>query len=256
MSSLKHALGGDVRTAPAYITAGAARPPWALRMLVTAAALGAWFWTQTLLGERPAPPESESVTAGTLLAEHDRLLMLCAPIHRLLLDYPAWADALLIVSSLLVDGLALFLLVRGTFGPSIRPLLGLILLFALRQVCQAMCALPPPGGAAQVIWRYPGFPSLLVTYGVSNDLFFSGHTAIAVFGAIELGRLGRRWLPVAVVIALFEIATVLVLWAHYSMDVYAGAVTAVCMALVADRLAPAVDRTLARLGRAERGWSP
>ena len=27
------------------------------------------------------------------------------------------------------------------------------------------------------------FPSLLVTYGVSNDMFFSGHTAMAVLGA-------------------------------------------------------------------------
>jgi len=48
---------------------------------------------------------------------------------------------------------------------------------------QAVCALPPP---PNMIWHYPGFPSLLVTYHVANDFFFSGHTAIAVFGAIEL----------------------------------------------------------------------
>src|SRR5262249_11448638 len=139
-------------------------------------------------------------------------------------------------------------LLRGTFGPTIRPLLGLILVFVLRQLCQALTALPPPGGdPAGVIWRYPGFPSLLVTYGVSNDLFFSGHTAIAVFGAIELGRLGRYWWLAAVLLIVFEVATVLVLWAHYTMDVYAGAVTAVCMALLADRLAPVCDRALARL---------
>ncbi len=121
------------------------------------------------------------------------------------------------------------------------------MLFVLRQLCQSLCVLPPPGGAANVIWFHPGVPSLLVTYEVSNDLFFSGHTALAVFGAIELGRLGRRWLPLAALVIVFQIATVLVLWAHYTMDVYAGAITAVAMALIADRLAPACDRGLARL---------
>jgi hypothetical protein len=41
-----------------------------------------------------------------------------------------------------------------------------------------------------MIWRYPGVPSLLVTYGTSNDLFFSGHTALAVYGSIELAWWG------------------------------------------------------------------
>jgi hypothetical protein len=222
-------------------------PSRLLRALVTVLALAAWFGTQALLGARPDPPESRAREAGTLLAAHDRLLELAAPAHAFLKEHTAWADGLLIVSSAVIDVLALFLLVRGIFGPSIRPLLGLILLFALRQLCQSLTLLPPPGGRENVIWHYPGFPSLLVTYGVTNDLFFSGHTAIAVFGAIELGRLGPRWLPIAAALILFEVATVLLLWAHYTMDVYAGAITAVCMVLVADRLAPPCDRALARL---------
>jgi PAP2 superfamily C-terminal len=65
-----------------------------------------------------------------------------------------------------------------------------------------------------------------VTYGVSNDYFFSGHTAIAVLAVIEIARLGRRWLTtLGVLIALFEIATVLILRAHYTMDVFTGIVT-------------------------------
>jgi hypothetical protein len=220
-----------------------------VRAAVTLLALAAWFGTQSLLGARPELPEDPSNPPGRLLARHDALLVLSTPAHDYLLTHPAWADGLLIVSSAIVDALALFLLVRGIFGPSIRPLLGLILLFALRQLCQALCALPPPGGQGQVIWRYPGFPSLLVTYGVGNDLFFSGHTAIAVFGAIEVGRLGRRWLPVAAAVIVLEVGVVLVLWAHYTMDVYAGAVTAVSMAFVAGKLAPACDRAISRLSR-------
>jgi membrane-associated phospholipid phosphatase len=94
-----------------------------------------------------------------------------------------------------------------------------------------------------MIWRYPGFPSLLVTYKVGNDYFFSGHTAIAVFGAIELIRLRRRWLTVlALLIVIFEIATVLILRAHYTMDVFTGAVTALWVAALCDSVAPRIDR--------------
>jgi hypothetical protein len=237
----------DTEVAHQPVEVQSPRPsPW-IRLVVTVAALAAWFWTQSLIGARPAPPAEPARVAGQLLAETDRLLMLALPINTFLRDNPTWADAVLIASSAVVDLLGIFLLVRGTFGPTIRPLLGLILLFILRQLCQALTALPIPTGPGQVIWGEPGFPSLLVTYSVSNDLFFSGHTALAVFGAIELGRLGRKWWPVAVLVTVLEGGVVLVLWAHYTMDVYAGAVTAVAMALLADRLAPPCDRALARL---------
>jgi len=47
---------------------------------------------------------------------------------------------------------------------------------------------------ANMIWHYPGFPSLLVTL-CRNDFFFSGHTAIAVFGAMscpDCAEIGSR----------------------------------------------------------------
>jgi membrane-associated phospholipid phosphatase len=107
---------------------------------------------------------------------------------------------------------------------------------------QALCALPAP---PNMIWRYPGFPSLFVTYNVGNDYFFSGHTAIAVFGAIEVARLRRPWLTAfALTVVVFEVATVLILRAHYTMDVFAGAVTALWVAAFCDSIAPRVDRLL------------
>ena len=115
-------------------------------------------------------------------------------------------------------------------------------MFALRQICQGLCTLPVPRG---MIWRHPGFPSLLVTYGTSNDLFFSGHTAVAVLGALELGRAGPPWLAAAVAaVAVLEAATVVVLRAHYTMDVFAGALAAVCCGEFASWIAPAVDAWL------------
>jgi PAP2 superfamily C-terminal len=204
------------------------------RLALTVLALGIWFWTQSLIARRPAPP------AGV----GDALHTLTAGLNSYFYHSPSAANALLIVSSALIDGLGIALLARWLFGPSVRPFLGLVLLLGLRQIMQAICALPAP---PNMIWHYPGFPSLLVTYNVGNDFFFSGHTAIAVFGGIELARLGKRWITfVAVGIVLFEIAAVLVLRAHYTMDVFTGLLAAIVVAQFCAKVSPRVDAWLSR----------
>jgi hypothetical protein len=205
-----------------------------LRLVLSAVVLTLWFWTQSLIGARTAP------ASGIGDAVHN----LTAGLNSYFSQNAAAANALLIVSSALIDGLGLFLLGRWLFGGSVRPFLGLFLLMALRQLLQAICALPPP---PNMIWHYPGFPSLLVTYHVANDFFFSGHTAIAVFGAIELSRLRHNWLTsAAVLLVFFEVATVLILRAHYTMDVFTGIVAALWVAHITERIAPHLDRLLRR----------
>jgi hypothetical protein len=204
----------------------------ARRVALTAIALGIWFWTQSLIAHRAAPVSGIG----------DALHTLTAGLNYYFYHSPTAANALLILSSAFIDGLGLFLLVRWLFGPSVRPFLGLVLLLGLRQILQAICALPAP---PNMIWHYPGFPSLLVTYNVGNDFFFSGHTAIAVFGGLELSRLGKRWLAiVAVAIVLFEIAAVLILRAHYTMDVFTGILAALCVARFCTVFSPRLDAWL------------
>lgn len=203
-----------------------------LRLVVTGAVLVLWFWTQSLIGTRPAPFSGIADAARNLTAG----------LNAYFSQNPGAANALLICSSALIDALGLFLLGRWLFGGSVRPFLGLVLLMALRQIMQALCALPPP---ANMIWHYPGFPSLLVTYHVANDFFFSGHTAIAVLGAVELSRLRRNWLTAAaLVIVIFEVATVLVLRAHYTMDIFTGIIAALWVAKVSEKLSPRLDARL------------
>jgi len=205
-----------------------------MRLVVAAIGVAAWFGTQALIGQRPLA----SYGIG------DGLHLLTAPLNQYLIENPQAANGLLIVSSALVDMLALFILAEWLFGRSVRPLLGLAILLALRQLMQALCALPKPNN---MIWHYPGFPSLLVTYGVANDFFFSAHTAIAVFAATELARLGRSWLKaLAVFIIAFEAATVLVLRVHYTMDVFTAIITALYVAHITERISPGLDRRLAR----------
>jgi len=203
------------------------------RFLVVVVALVIWFWTQSLIGAKAACDDGVG----------DVLHRLTARWHGFLLAKTKAADVLLIVSSLCIDTFGLSLIGLSVFGPSMGPFVAVILLFIMRQICQAICTLPPPPG---MIWRHPGFPSLLVTYGVSNDLFFSGHTALAVLGAIEVSHLAPPWLAVIVcVVAFLEAAVVLVLRAHYTLDVIAGALAAWFAADIAASITPAVDHWLA-----------
>ena len=210
---------------------------WSLRALLVAIGLVAWFWTQAWIARRGFPE-------GRI---GDRVHDLTAPLHRALLAHPRWADALLIATSALIDLLGAFLILQAIFGPTVRPFLGLLLLFALRQICQALCALPSPEG---MIWRHPGFPSLFVTYGTASDLFFSGHTAIAVYGCLELAHWGGpEFAVLGALLAVILASAVLVLRAHYTMDVFAGAITALWVWTAASALAPTVDSWLAGLLR-------
>jgi hypothetical protein len=184
------------------------------RTAFLALALGLWFLSQQWIGGRAAPE------AGVGDAVHQWT----SGWNTALAARPGWTNALLIVSSLGIDVTALALFLWGILGASSRPLAGVLVLFALRQAAQATTALPTPPG---MLWRDPGFPSLFVTYAVGNDFFFSGHTAIAVFGALAFGRrsgwAGRCALAA---FALGEAVVVLVLRAHYTLDVLTGAAMA------------------------------
>ena len=182
--------------------------------------LVAWFVTQRMIGAR-------TLADGAL---YDHMHVMTERWNAWLNANPKAANAVLIASSLCVDVVTLFVLVYAVFGPSFKPFWGLFALFALRQLAQGTTALPIPRG---VIWRHPGCPSLFVTYGVGNDFFFSGHTALAVYGAMQVATLGIPALTaVAVAIAVMQAVTVLVLRAHWTMDVLAGIFAALAIGLL------------------------
>ncbi len=222
----------------AQLGRASAKKSWralATRIAVTAVALVVWFWTQSLIGAR--------TLQGTGIG--DGMHALTAGLNQYLLLHPAAANALLIISSAIIDLLGIFLLAKWIFGSGVRPFLSLVIVLALRQIMQALVALPAPPDS---IWHYPGFPSLLVTYGVANDFFFSGHTAIAVLGAAELAAMRRRWLTVAaVLIVIFEVLTVLVLRAHYTMDVFTGMAVALYVVYISRRISPMLDNAIQRI---------
>lgn len=185
-----------------------------LRSVLVGALIALWFATQKLIGNK------EEASRDIVDVVHRWM----TPWHKRLLERESLRRTLLITSSIGVDLLGLSVLGLGILGQSFAPILGLFLILILRQSCQMMTTLPTPEG---MIWEDPGVPSVFVTYGVTNDLFFSGHTAIAVYGGLVLASLGIPWLTAAALaLALFEIVAVLALRAHWTLDVYTGAVSA------------------------------
>ena len=211
-----------------------------LRILFIIVSLGLWQLTQKLLARR-----NVLVDSTDLVPLNDGLHRLTARWNARLQANPKNADCLLITSSLVIDVLGIYLVISSLSGKSFEPFLALFMVFGLRQICQAFCPLPPPRG---MIWRCPGVPSILVTYGTSCDLFFSGHTAIAVLGAITLGtHLGILGIIIGLAIAIFEITTVIILRAHYTIDIFTGVLAALYVHDLAMKLAPHVDHWIAHL---------
>lgn len=228
----------------------------ACRAGLIALALYGWFWSQSLIGVRPLPPLPKNLDdAGVRRCFFigDALHEALTPVTEFLRANPAHADMLLIVSSLCIDCFSIFFIFYSLFGPSVRPILGILITFFMRQSVQFICQLSAPN---DMIWRDPGFPSLLVTYSVGSDFFFSGHTAIAVTCAIELMRIGNNMQrscgsgyflldALALSFVALEVSTVLVLRAHWTLDVFTGALAGRYATIVASWFAPLIDNVLA-----------
>lgn len=192
-----------------------------IRLLMILAGLIVWFGTQALLSTRSDPGNKID----------DVLHIHTTAANAFLHENPPWSTILLIVSSMIVDLSGFFLVVSSLFHPTLRPFLTLLILFATRQICQALIALPAP---ERMIWYDPGFPSLFVTYDVTNDFFFSGHTGITMIAAVEGFRANSRMGKLLGVFFVgMQISIIIVLRAHYTMDIFAGVVVALLASIIA-----------------------
>lgn len=208
----------------------------AIQVLLLITCYAAWIGTQHLLEAMRGPSPA--------LTDH---------VHVLLQGVNAWlnqhvtvANIVLALSSFEVDlaGVSMTLIYFRT-GRS-RPILTAFFLLIARQLCQASFSIPAPEG---MIWRNPGFPSLIVTYTTSTDFFFSGHMGMATMLAAELSAQGKRdwrwwfaWgvLPVQAFI-------ILAMRFHYVTDVVTGFLAALAASALADRVGAVID---ARTGSA------
>jgi hypothetical protein len=85
-----------------HLTDTRSRQPWLARSTIVAAGLGLWFFTQSLIGLRPA--DSRDNLVGVRLSQGDSLFTLTEPINKYLHIHPSLADLLLVASSAVIDG--------------------------------------------------------------------------------------------------------------------------------------------------------
>ena len=99
-----------------------------------------------------------------------------------------------------------------------------MLFYGFRTFCQTIFLMRYPDG---LTWSYPGFPSVVVPYVNSSDFFFSGHLGILTFLLLE-NRESKDTLMtwVSVVSIAFEFWMMVVLRAHYTIDLISGIVFA------------------------------
>src|SRR5947207_11319906 len=97
------------------------------RAVVVAVALGGWFWSQRLIGQRMPP-------AGAI---GDGIHSMTARLNDWLNGHRGWSNGVLIATSALIDVLGLYVVAMTLFGTSLRPFVWLLIVFIMRQACRA-----------------------------------------------------------------------------------------------------------------------
>ena len=96
----------------------------------------------------------------------------------------------MIICGLMMDVMVVTLLIRFCFyGTSWRLVLALGTFYSCRAIIQNLFAMKFPEG---YLWDYPGFYSLTVPYGSTNDFFYSGHVGCCMICALEYFSIGWK----------------------------------------------------------------
>jgi len=130
-------------------------------------------------------------------------------------------DYLLIFSSFLVDFCIIHTVIYwAIYGKSWRLLFHIVIFYLPRGFVQKYYNMPFP---VNYNFSYPGFPSISVPYGRTNDFFWSGHVAIPIICGYEFKSHGHKYLfYFAIFTSLSEWITMLCLSGHYTIDMIFG----------------------------------
>jgi hypothetical protein len=103
------------------------------------------------------------------------------------------------------------------------------------------------------LWEFPGFYSLTVPYGKTNDFFYSGHVGICLINSLEFNA--NKWFIMSKISFLMMILQgflMIVARGHYSIDLLAGIVFAHYFWVMAERLSYLVDVKLLKMPLVKR----
>lgn len=173
----------------------------------------------------------------------DGLHVATAPANEYFREHMTVRDVLITSSSMLIDVLLLHFSYRYVlWGHTWKPVLVLFCFYLLRGVTQAIFIMEFPFGFN---FTYPGVPSIAVPYPVSSDFYFSGHVGIATIFALENHSSNKCFMAgLGLFCVIFEFIVMIVLRAHYTIDLFAGIVFAHYLWIILDAPAKWVDKFL------------
>lgn len=170
---------------------------------------------------------STDVEAKNLIIDRIHNLSFIKKINQFLRKNEVITKYNFILTSLLIDINVLYLVYDFLANDNHKPIFILMGGLVARQLCQFINRLPIPNN---LIWKDPGVPSLFVSYNVSNDFFFSGHTLISLIAGFEFVNSQYIILKLYGLFFMFyEISFVMVTYSHYFMDIYASIATYIMM---------------------------
>eukprot|EP00359_Climacostomum_virens_P006256 CAMPEP_0204916358 /NCGR_PEP_ID=MMETSP1397-20131031/14189_1 /ASSEMBLY_ACC=CAM_ASM_000891 /TAXON_ID=49980 /ORGANISM="Climacostomum Climacostomum virens, Strain Stock W-24" /LENGTH=194 /DNA_ID=CAMNT_0052088823 /DNA_START=200 /DNA_END=781 /DNA_ORIENTATION=+ len=171
----------------------------------------------------------------------DGLFKATAAANDYIRDHDAFRHAFLIISSLLMDILALSFFTRFIlYATTWRSIICILMFYGIRGIVQSIFVMEFPDG---YIWDYPGFPSLVVTYKDTSDFFYSGHMGFIVFCIFENYHYRNYYLvSLAVVSFMFEFWVLLLTRVHYSIDLLSGIVMGHYCWMLSGMIAPYIDK--------------
>lgn len=160
---------------------------------------------------------------GTKVVDNLHNSALVMYFNKYLHENKAVASFLFVLTSGMIDVGGFVVLYAFVFENEYKTNLLLFIGFSLRQLCQALNRLPKP---EKLLWFKPSVPSLCVTYDVTNDFFFSGHTYTALVIGIYFLESTNLFVNIyAVFFITTEILFIIVTHSHFWMDIYAAITT-------------------------------
>ena len=123
-----------------------------------------------------------------------------------------------------------------------RFIICILVFYVMRAALILIFDMPYPQGYN---WGYPGWLSLFVPYGKTNDFFYSGHVGICMITFMEFKANECHKLAIySLFVMIAEIFLMLATRAHYTIDMVSGLIFSHYIWIMADKYSYIIDTRL------------
>ena len=161
------------------------------------------------------------IVEDTPVCIKDSAFLISANLNHYMSQNKDFKNFCLIISSIILDGIVILTSYAWIkHGKNWRPIMTLILFYSLKFLCNFLFSMKFPEG---MLWEYPGFPSLIVSYQKTVDFFYSGYIGLNLICCFELYKLNMKlFSALASLELIFQSSLLLILKANYLVDIIAS----------------------------------